>query len=164
MHFESFVGERRGHLLAPFHEDDGMGAGFFEFLIEAEAFEFVEEAVHAVLPGRVVGAAEPVGVHMDQMCGRAIGEVAVEFAGDGEGGRDDWLVNAQPGAESLGEGGFAGAQWPRQEDDLSPCMWLARWAPNARMSVAVAAVMVVCMRCPYAMPLRLMSSMTCSSA
>lgn len=46
--------------------------------------------------------------------------MAVEFAGDGEGGRDDWLVNAQPGAESLGEGGFAGAQWPRQEDDLSP--------------------------------------------
>lgn len=64
------------------------------------------------MPGRVVGAAEPVGVHMDQVCGRAIGEVAVEFAGDGEGGRDDWLVNAQPGAESLGEGGFAGAQWP----------------------------------------------------
>ena len=44
-----------------------MGAGVFEFLIEAEAFEFVEEAVHAVLPGRVVATAtdmRALGAHL----------------------------------------------------------------------------------------------------
>ena len=54
---QAFVGERNCHLFAPFHEDDGACARFFEFLVEAEGFEFVEEQVGLCLTwGVVIGS------------------------------------------------------------------------------------------------------------
>ena len=32
----------RGHLLAPFHQDDGMLARILQFLVQAERFQFVQ--------------------------------------------------------------------------------------------------------------------------
>ena len=40
--FETFRCERGSHLFSPFHEDDGVVAGIFEFFVESEGFEFVE--------------------------------------------------------------------------------------------------------------------------
>ena len=67
---QAFVGERNCHLFAPFHEDDGACARFFEFLVEAEGFEFVEEQVGLCLTWGVVIGSKPVGIHVDQMCAR----------------------------------------------------------------------------------------------
>ena len=40
--FEAFRCERGCHLFSPFHEDDGVVAGVFEFFVESEGFEFIE--------------------------------------------------------------------------------------------------------------------------
>ena len=69
---QAFVGERNCRLFAPFHEDDGACARFFEFLVEAEGFEFVEEQVGLCLTWGVVIGSKPVGIHVDQMCGSAV--------------------------------------------------------------------------------------------
>ena len=83
---ETLVGERGGHLFAPFHEDDGVVAGVFKFFVQADGFEFVKKPVDAVFSGGVRVAAEPVGVDVDEGCRGAVGELSVQLAGDGEGG------------------------------------------------------------------------------
>ena len=61
-----------------------MLVGVFEFFVESDGFEFVEESVDACLPRRVVVGAETVCVDVDEMRWGAVGELSVEFAGDGE--------------------------------------------------------------------------------
>ena len=87
-----------------------MLAWFVQFLVQSERFQFVQQSVDAVLSGCVGGAAQTVGVHVDEVCGRTVGEASVEFAGDGEGRGDDGALDAQATAESLGERGFARAE------------------------------------------------------
>ena len=38
----SFRSQCGGHLLAPFHQDDGMLARILQFLVQAERFQFVQ--------------------------------------------------------------------------------------------------------------------------
>ena len=40
--FKPFRSQCGGHLLAPFHQDDGMLARILQFLVQAERFQFVQ--------------------------------------------------------------------------------------------------------------------------
>ena len=119
MDFKAFRRERRDHLFAPLHQNHRVLAGILKFLVQAERFELVEQAPDRILPGRVGVAAETVGVDVHEMGRRTVGEPPVQFAGDGEGRRDDRFPDAQSPAESLREGGLPGAERPGQQQHVA---------------------------------------------
>ena len=65
-----------------------------------------------VLAWGVGVAAESVGVDVYEVGGVAVGELAFEFACDGEGWRDDGFADVESCAETLGKGGFPCTEWP----------------------------------------------------
>ena len=64
-------------------------------------------------------AAESVGVDVYEVGGVTAGELAFEFACDGEGWRDDGFTDVESCAEALCEGGFSCAVWAKKTNHSS---------------------------------------------
>ena len=110
MDLKTFRGKGGGHLLPPFHQNHSVLAGILKLFVESQRFKLIKKPVDAILPGGVVGASQPIGVHMDHMGMPATREYAIQLARNGEGRRHDRLADAQPCSKTLCKRGFAGTK------------------------------------------------------
>lgn len=85
---------------------------------------------------------------MYEVGGVTAGELAFEFACDGEGWRDDGFADVESCAEALCEGGFSCAEWPERSMTSPPWVRCATCLPSSRMASPVVASTVTVLAVP----------------